>query len=430
MRDYRGLAPGWKLAWPNASTNFAAQPPKANADCKPSGTRGKFSRSTSPRAAAGSKGAIMNSTADLDLSRVYRNCIFQSHSAQAAHARISRDFSAHDLDWRRGRVDTALFHAQVQRMGLFVLRYGAEVEIQAAPFKGFALVQMPLRGAAEIECDGARIVAEPGRVALVAPRRKIRLVWERGCEQLLLKVPLELMRQAVGDPCGSCERGIELDPAFVLDPEWHVQWCGLVQQLLNALPAPGAVRPQAGWLGHFEQTVAMFLLAHQPKALADDARDDEAALSSRLAQRKLAAVEDYMRACLSAPIALADLAKASGVSARTLNILCHRHRGVAPMVLLRNARPAAERSTGQRDRGGDGIRFRPSWPLLGLLPRALRRAASGSRPAAALNTDCKSVRAASAVNASPGRAPLPKADKPCINRLVRAGAAWHCSKIP
>lgn len=286
----------------------------------------------------------MNSTADLDLSRVYRNCVFQSHSAQAAHAQISRDFSAHDLQWRRGRVDTALFHARVQRVGLFVLRYGAEVEIQAAPFKSFAMVQMPLRGAAEIECDDARITVEQGQVALVAPRRNIRLVWEHGCEQLLLKIPLELMRQASGGMGDPREGAVELDPAFILDPGWHEQWCGLVQQLLNALPAPEAACPRASWLGHFEQTVAMFLLTHQPRALADDAGGEEAALSSRQAQRKLAAVEDYLRYRLSAPIALADLVKASGVSARTLNILCHRHRGVAPMVLLRNARLDAARA--------------------------------------------------------------------------------------
>lgn len=38
------------------------------------------------------------------------------------------------------------------------------------------------------------------------------------------------------------------------------------------------------------------------------------------------------------PNALADLARAAGVSPRTLNALCHQYRGLAPMVLLRNMR--------------------------------------------------------------------------------------------
>lgn len=304
----------------------------------------------------------MHPSANLDLSKVYRNCVFQSRSAVASHAQLSRELSEHDLDWRRGSVDTALFRADVNRMSLLALRYGAEVEVRPEPFKDFALVQMPLRGAAEIECDGVRLTVAQGEAAVVAPRRQIRLVWQPGCEQLLLKVPFELLRQV---SCHTCIRshcpddasdcGVGLEPAFVIERGLNLQWRALVQQLLNLLPAPGEAGLHPGWLNQFEQTVALFLLAHQPTALGRDldGGDDEAGAaeavidlpsSSRVAERKLEAVEDYMRGRLFAPIALADLAKAAGVSARTLNILCHRHRGVAPMVLLRQVRLDAARA--------------------------------------------------------------------------------------
>ncbi|QDF96251.1 AraC family transcriptional regulator [Azoarcus sp. DD4] len=298
----------------------------------------------------------MSPSANLDLTKVYRNCVFQSRSAVASHTQLSRELCGHDLDWRRGNVDTALFRADVNRMSFLALRYGAEVEVRPEPFKDFALVQMPLRGAAEIECDGVRITVAQGEAAVVAPRRHIRLVWQPGCEQLILKVPYELVRQV---SCHTCTRshcpdnapdcGVGLESAFVLEPALNQQWRALVQQLLNLLPMPGEAGIHPGWLNQFEQTVALFLLAHQPSALARDLRGDEEeaiALSSseRLAGRKLDAVEDYMRSRLFAPISLADLAKAAGVSARTLNILCHRYRGVAPMVLLRNVRLDAARA--------------------------------------------------------------------------------------
>jgi len=298
----------------------------------------------------------MSLSSNLDLTKVYRNCVFQSRSAVTSHAQLSHEFSEHDLEWRRGNVDTALFRAAINRMSFFVLRYGPEVEVRPEPFKDFALVQMPLRGAAEIECDGVRLTVQQGETAVVAPRRNIRLVWQPGCEQLILKVPFDLLKQV---SCYTCPRshcppgvpdcGVQLEPAFILNSGLLGQWQALVQQLLNLLPAPGDVALHPGWLNQFEQTVAMFLLAHQPAALERDLRGSEEEViemssSARLAARKLEAVEEYMRGRLFAPISLADLAKAAGVSARTLNILCHRYRGVAPMVLLRNMRLEAARA--------------------------------------------------------------------------------------
>lgn len=304
----------------------------------------------------------MNTSANLDLRKVYRNCVFQSRSAVASHAHLSRALCPHDLDWRRGSADTALFRAEVNRTSFLALRYGAEVEIRPEPFKDFALVQMPLRGAATIECDGVHLDVKEGQTVVVAPRRQIRLLWEAGCEQLILKVPYALVRQV---SCHTCTRshcpdqgsdcGLGLEPAFVLDESFNQQWRALVQQLLNMLPMPGEQSLHAGWINQFEQTVALFLLAHQPCAQLEalrgsdedeDEDDTSIALSSsaRVAERKLEAVEEYMRNRLFAPISLADLAKAAGVSARTLNILCHRHRGVAPMMLLRQVRLDAARA--------------------------------------------------------------------------------------
>ena len=59
--------------------------------------------------------------------------------------------------------------------------------------------------------------------------------------------------------------------------------------------------------------------------------------------RRLDMLERYIRSRLCAPLALADLAGAAGVSVRALNALCHQQYGVAPMDLLRNIRLDAVR---------------------------------------------------------------------------------------
>jgi hypothetical protein len=121
----------------------------------------------------------MNSPASLDLRKVYRNCVFQSRSAVASHAHLSSALSPHDLNWRRGRADTALFRAEVNRTSFLALRYGAEVEIRPEPFKDFALVQMPLRGAAQIKCDGVSMTVSEGQTAIARPPASLIVLCRR-----------------------------------------------------------------------------------------------------------------------------------------------------------------------------------------------------------------------------------------------------------
>ena len=96
-----------------------------------------------------------------------------------------------------------------------------------------------------------------------------------------------------------------------------------------------------------EKTVAQFLVRHQPSALNIPVAVSSKTTDSNKAllplQDKLQQLEAYIKARLFAPISLADLARAAGVSPRTLHLLCHRHRGVAPMELLRNLRLDAAR---------------------------------------------------------------------------------------
>ena len=126
------------------------------------------------------------------------------------------------------------------------------------------------------------------------------------------------------------------------------QWQALLQQMLSLLSPDQARELHPSWINQFEQTAALFLKSHQPSVLERDNQGDED--SSDFNQMpapfdtRLTRIEDYMRSRLFAPISLADLARVAEVSPRTLNVLCHRHRGVAPMVLLRNLRLEAARN--------------------------------------------------------------------------------------
>jgi AraC-like DNA-binding protein len=282
------------------------------------------------------------------LSPLYRNCLFRSDARVDAHSLVAQELIDHVLRWKRGAVDATMFKGELNRLKMYILRYGAEVEVTPRPFEDFVLVHTSLRGAAEIESDGHRLGVAEGRTAVIAPQRRIRLRWYEGTEQLILKVP----RPLICDICARDEdREVPLGPGFIVPRGLGSQWNLIMESLLNLLSMPQDSGVRAAWLDHFERNVAMFLLLHQPAgpsspvlvAATPSFEPADAALRGGDAKR-MDAVLEYMHGRLSAPVSLEDLARAARVSVRTLNALCHRHHGVTPMELLRNLRLDAVRT--------------------------------------------------------------------------------------
>lgn len=281
----------------------------------------------------------------LNLSKLYQGCVFHSDEKVATHQHVATALADHDLQWRRGAVNTALYQARINRLQMMALRYGAEVEVTPCPFEDFALVHTSLHGCTEFDCDGHRVVVPQGRTAIIAPKKRIRMLWAEGAEQLIVKLPHTLLREVRGQSSA----GADLAPGLLLAPALGRHWEMMLHSLLSILALPADASGHTAWIDHYERNVALFLMAQHGQgaaggpAAAAPAPAAHAVCSGQSVQeagsgKRLDALERYMRAKLCAPVALADLAAAAGVSVRSLNQLCQRHHGVSPMDLLRNMR--------------------------------------------------------------------------------------------
>ncbi|KWB16378.1 AraC family transcriptional regulator [Burkholderia cepacia] len=282
------------------------------------------------------------------LSALYRNCVFRSGLRTDAHEQVSLELAEHALRWKQGVPDAALFKGQLNHLSVYALQYGAEVEVAPRPFDGFSLVHTSLAGGAEIECDGHVMGVSEGRTAVLAPTSRVRLRWRTGTRQLIVKVPDSLMRAVCGRRPDDAAPG--LAPGFLLPTALASQWDLIAQSLLNVLAVADDGGIRAEWRDHFEQSLALFLLVHCPPSPAAvqagpalQARSAPAQAGSRGDIRQMDALHEFIHARLCAPISLEDLARAAGVSLRTLNVLCRRYHGATPMELLRNIRLDAAR---------------------------------------------------------------------------------------
>lgn len=294
------------------------------------------------------------SALSLDLSALQQRPLFTSDLRVDSHDLVAREFSDHGLKWCGGPVATSLSKVRVRQLQLFMLQYGAEVEIRPRPFDDFVLVHLSLSGTAEMVSDGVPIRLPAGAAALIAPRHNLHMRWQQGARQLILKVPCQLLRAwapelLVGDSTFA-------HPLLPLSAGQGQQWHFLMQSLLHVSQQAVESTAHARWVDHMESNVALFLASCAqsvpvPAAPLLDAGADKLLPGAHGDVRRLDRLDAYMRSRLCAPVALEDLARAAGVSVRGLNMLCQRHHGESPMALLRNMRLDAVRARLQERRG-------------------------------------------------------------------------------
>lgn len=285
----------------------------------------------------------------LDLSYLYQHCLFRSDRAVDSHVLAAHELAEHSLRWQRGVVDTVMYKAEVRQMQIFALRYGPEVEITPLPTEDFMVVHLSLKGSAEVVADGNRMLLTEGRTGWMAPRKTWRMRWQSGAEQLILKIPNQLLRTRENP-----DQSIDLAPIGMLPKIFDPQWRSLIQTLVHAASGPTCSAAGDEWLDHFERVAGAFLIAHgSPVVIGlagsgsgdpyDGPGNDDMLFMN--ASSRVEAMENYIRRRLVAPFSLIDLARAAGVSPRTLQTLCLNQRGMTPIEILRGIRLDAVRAS-------------------------------------------------------------------------------------
>lgn len=272
-------------------------------------------------------------------------CLFRSDERVAVHDHVARELADHSLRWRRGAPDAVMHKGRTEHLHVYMLKYGAEVEVTPHPFDDFCLVHTSLVGGLEIETGDQRLYIAEGRSAVLPARRSVRLHWQPGTSQLIVRVPHTLLREVTGMPA---DQPVDIGPGHVLPREHTALWDLHTEALLGAMSLTADTPMRAAWLTHFERSVAMFVAAQARMAGSAPAQAPAPApvpmpAGSRPSQR-IEALMDYIDAHIGAPISLEDLARAGHMSVRTLHQLCAQAHDLSPMAWVRERRLQAARS--------------------------------------------------------------------------------------
>lgn len=237
-------------------------------------------------------------------------------------------------------VDTATVNMQMKALQLPMVTvgnvgFGVDIEIRAADVCAY-YIDAPLSGRAMNRWrDGESVYTTTGAVAVFTPGTPCLLAWSADCDQVCVKVPESQMRVQLEALLNqSVSERITFERQFDLDTSAANDWYHLVRILGRQAWQPGGLLNHPLAVGNLQLLLIQGLLQIQPHNFTDALNGRECPASAAVARRAI----DLMHAHPQKLWSTAELARATGVSARALQRTFERSGHPSPMIYLRQLR--------------------------------------------------------------------------------------------
>jgi AraC-like DNA-binding protein len=264
-----------------------------------------------------------------------RHNLVRTRDVDEARAEVARQFCVHDLTLTdRGTALNVVHNGyRLGSIGLNYLRYGAEVRIQPVAFETFWLVQIPLTGRAVIRTDGQVVHSDPRVATMPSPDVPADMAWGRGNEQMIVYLDRAAVQR-------HSSRRIDPDLDLTFEPAVHLgapklqSWLRLIGYIRGEIEAGSEVLDTPLIRSQLEDLIITGLLTGQPNSSSSEPAARYGPATSRTVRRAVALIEEAP----DHPWRVEDLARAVGVSARTLQENFQHDRGQSPLQVLRRVR--------------------------------------------------------------------------------------------
>lgn len=276
--------------------------------------------------------------------------LIETNDLDQAREEVSRVFCSHGLFLARGEHPFHLVHNKFGRDGvsLHYVDYGASVRITPGELNSFYLVQIPLAGTAEIRSGSDAVLSTPRVAAVPNATEHLDMTWSAGTPHLVVYLPRLAIERAVESLTGRAPTSpVRFSIAMDLDSEPARRWLTLVEILKADADSAGAplhdvVRAQV------EDAVVLAFVTMQPSNYSALITGGTLAPTPRAVRRAIELCEQGPDTTWT----VSDLAAASGVSVRALQVSFRAHLGMTPLQYLRDVRLLRARRELESTAGG------------------------------------------------------------------------------
>lgn len=265
-----------------------------------------------------------------------QNRLFLLNDADLIRAQVGDIFKPHDLQSPRGQaISASMHHVRRGRLSLNRLEYGVPVRIDPGRLERFYLIQLPMGGSAEIDCDGDRFTSTPLRASVISPDLPVSMHWAANAPQIALRLDRDEVEKHCAQHLGHrLDTPLRFAPAFDMASPGGGYFLQLLSTLADALSCADHPLHQPLVLKQFEATLINALIYGQPNNLREPLQADTRQVSPYFVKR----TEEFIHAHAHEPLSVEQLAGHAGVSVRTLFSGFREYRNTSPMAYLRDVR--------------------------------------------------------------------------------------------
>jgi AraC-like DNA-binding protein len=253
---------------------------------------------------------------------------------------IGRIFCPHALDpLRHSWPDFHALHNCVAFDGFSVnyVAYGGSVLIDPGCLDRFFLLQVPIRGSAQIRTGGREIESAPGAVAsLLSPTLPTKMIWQDDCAQLILLVDRRRVESRAAALAERPVGPVEFDPAIDLDTPFGRALQFQIEFLVDLAERGGPADLSPIKAATLRESILGLLLTGQRHNLSGVIDRSTPHCGTLPAVFKRA--RESLEAHAAEPLDLEHLARLSGIGIRSLQLGFRRHFGASISGVLQDIR--------------------------------------------------------------------------------------------
>lgn len=264
--------------------------------------------------------------------------LFQTEALDEARHIVAGKFCSHKLNRLTSDRQFAALHNHVRGAGLSLnyLRYGADVEIEPGELEHFYLIQIPIRGYAEIRHGAEVVEADAARATVLNPTRHTRMHWAAGCEKVLVQIDRHVLQEAA-------ERYLQLELTGPLEFRTEMslgnpalrKWVANIGLCIDAAER-GELFTGTSSCSQIvvEESLLQDLLEHQPSNIQHFLKGSARSCPARHVRKAI----DFLHGSVGEPVTIGELANAAGVSSRCLQLAFRDQFGCSPLQYLKRLR--------------------------------------------------------------------------------------------
>jgi len=271
---------------------------------------------------------------------------FRTGDLDSARAHIAALFVPHELDvvGRQQVLDVCISSARLDSVSLIYHRHGASVRVRAPCLRDFYLLQIPLRGEAQVRFGREEIHCDSSRAFMISPNTEVDMHFGQGCEQLIVRVDrVQLERQLEKQLGRHIVAPLEFAPSVPLINAPAGEITDLLRFMTSSLAERNGISSSDIARSHMASLLMSGLLT-----CLDHNYREELANGGRLRSAKPAYVikaQEFLKQNVSRPIGPEDVAMAVRVSTRALFVGFKTYLNTTPMRYLKDLRLDMVRET-------------------------------------------------------------------------------------